>query len=82
MRETLNFFDDDTHVRIYSLRELYNFLMRCGLTIEKGGIRRQWQNIFLTPLKISIQLITKGYVRGGTMWDIAGFADYVIAKKA
>lgn len=81
MRETLNFFDDETHCRIYSLRELYNLLMLYGMTIEQGGIRRQWRNVFLTPFKMILQFVTKGYVRAGVFWDIAGFADFLIAKK-
>lgn len=81
MRETLNFFDDPTHCRIYALIEIYNLLMRNNLNILEGGIRRQWINIIIFPLKSIIQLLTKGYIRAGVMWDLAGFAEYAVARK-
>jgi SAM-dependent methyltransferase len=81
MRETLNFFDDDTHCRIYSLKEICNLLMRQHITVLKAGPRKQWLNIALMPIKIVVHLLTKGYVRAGAMWDYYGFADYVIATK-
>lgn len=82
MRETLNFFDDETHCRIYSVKEICNLLMQHNLKILSAGTRRQWLNIFVMPLKIILQLVTKGYVRAGVFWDLYGFADYVVAKKS
>lgn len=82
MRETLNFFDDPTHCRIYSLQEVYNLLMKNNLKILEGGKRRQLINIVFVPVKSIFQILTKGYIRAGVMWDIAGFAEYVVAKKA
>lgn len=81
MRETLNFFDDETHCRIYSLKEVCNLLLRNDLKILKAGTRRQWINVFVMPFKILIQLMTKRYVRAGAFWDFYGFADFIIAKK-
>ena len=82
MKETLNFFDDPTHCRIYTIPEVYNLLMKNNFKILEGGTRRQWINIFLSPFKSIIQLVTKGYIRAGVMWDITGFAEYAIAKKS
>lgn len=31
---TLNFFDEDTHIRIYSLQEIYNLLLRKGMFLQ------------------------------------------------
>lgn len=81
MKETLNFFDDETHCRIYSLNEVCNLLMNNRVQILKAGTRRHWINILITPIKICIQLVSKGYVRAGTVWDLYGFAEYVIARK-
>ena len=81
MRETLNFYDDPTHCRIYSLIEIYNLLMKNDFKILEGGVRRSWINISLVPIKSLIQLISKGYIRAGVMWDICGFAEYAIAIK-
>ncbi|MEK9600618.1 MAG: class I SAM-dependent methyltransferase [Bacteroidota bacterium] len=80
-RETLNFFDDDTHVRIYSIKEVANIFMQENFVVKAAGKNRSWLNIALMPIKIPLQLLTKGYVRGGVYWDWYGFADYVLAEK-
>jgi SAM-dependent methyltransferase len=80
-KETLNFFDDDTHVRIYSIKEVANIFMSAGFKVKMAGKNRSWINIALMPIKIFLQYITKGYVRGGVYWDYYGFADYLIAEK-
>jgi len=80
-RETLNFFDDQTHVRVYSIKELVNLFIRQQFSVLKAGKNRSWINIALMPIKITLQLITKGYVRGGVYWDWYGFAEYVIARR-
>lgn len=81
MRETLNFYDDPTHVRIYTVHEISNILKENNFQILAGGIRRQLINILVMPVKIVVQLLTKGYVRAGVFWDFYGFAEFVIAKK-
>jgi SAM-dependent methyltransferase len=80
-KETLNFFDDDTHVRIWSIKEVANIFMDGNFNVKMAGKNRSWINIALMPIKIPLQLITKGYVRGGVYWDWYGFADYLIAEK-
>ena len=81
-RETLNFYDDPTHCRIYTVNELSAVLKKNHLNILSAGTRRQWINIFLMPFKMVFQSITKGYVRGGVYWDYYGFAEYVCARKS
>jgi len=80
-KETLNFFDDNTHVRIWSIKEVANIFMSEGFNVKMAGKNRSWINIALMPIKIPLQLITKGYVRGGVYWDWYGFADYLVAEK-
>jgi SAM-dependent methyltransferase len=80
-RETLNFYDDPTHCRIYTVKELSDLLKKNQLQIVSAGIRRQILNILVMPLKIIYQTITRGYVRGGVYWDYYGFAEFVVAKK-
>lgn len=80
-RETLNFYDDPTHCRIFSIKEVSELLTQNHLNVLSAGVRRQLINIILMPFKIVYQSITKGYVRGGVYWDFYGFADYVVAKK-
>ena len=81
MRGTLNFFDDDTHVRVYSLPELYNLFLRNGAQVVRGGVRRQWRNIALIPLKIPQNLLKYGRVVPSIFWDLLGFAEYVLVQK-
>jgi hypothetical protein len=81
MPETLNFFDDPTHCRIFSLQEICNILMGEKLKILKASVRRDKLNIILIPIKVIYNLLTKGYVRAGTYWDLYGFAEYVVARK-
>lgn len=78
---TLNFFDDDTHCRIYTKVELYNTLMKSSCTPLKGGTRRDFQNIALIPIKLIHNKLKYGYVMGSVFWDLLGFAEYVLAKK-
>ena len=80
-KETLNFYDDPTHVRIFSVREVTTILSRKGFNILSSGTRRQIINILLMPLKIVYQKLTLGYVRGGVYWDFYGFAEYVFAQR-
>jgi SAM-dependent methyltransferase len=81
MRETLNYFDDETHVRIYSLIEIYNVLLRNGCLPVKGGVRRNWLTIILMPLQIPRMKMKRGYLVGADFWDAFGFAEFVLAKK-
>ena len=81
MRETLNFFDDPTHCRIFSIKEIANLLMRNDLRIIEVGKNRRLFSIALMPVKVVYQLLRLGYVKGGVFWDIYGFADYVVARK-
>jgi len=82
MNETLNFFDDPTHCRIFSLIEICNILMRQKFKILKAGIRRDKSNIILIPFKVIHNFLTRGYIRAGTFWDLYGFAEYVVGKKS
>jgi ubiquinone/menaquinone biosynthesis C-methylase UbiE len=80
-QETLNFYDDPTHCRIFTVKEVSDILTGNNFNILSAGTRRQMINILLMPLKIVYQTLTKGYVRGGVYWDYYGFAEYVLAKK-
>jgi hypothetical protein len=61
------FFSDDTHVRIFSLREIYNILVGEGLKYVEGGLRRRLISLLFTP-----------FIRRDVVWDILGIADYCV----
>jgi trans-aconitate methyltransferase len=81
MNGTLNFFDDDTHVRVYSLTELYNLFLKNNTEIIKGGTRRYMPNILMMPLKVIHNLIKYGKILPSIFWDFFGFAEFILIKK-
>jgi SAM-dependent methyltransferase len=78
---TLNFFDDDTHCRIYNKIELFNAFLASNCIPLKGGTRRDIQNILMIPIKIIHNKLKYGYVMGSIFWDLLGFAEFVLARK-
>jgi trans-aconitate methyltransferase len=81
MKGTLNFFDDETHVRVYSLTELYNLFLKNNTEIIKGGTRRYMPNILMMPLKVIHNLIKYGKIIPSIFWDFFGFAEFILIKK-
>ena len=81
MKGTLNFFDDDTHVRVYSLTELYNLFLKNNTEIIKGGTRKYIPNILMMPFKVIHNLIKYGKILPSIFWDFFGFAEFILIKK-
>ncbi len=82
MRGTLNFYDDPTHVRLYSVAEVSAIVQKAGCTVLKGGTRRHWPVILFFPFALVHQTLKYGYVPGGVFWDLLGFAEFVVAQKS
>jgi SAM-dependent methyltransferase len=78
---TLNFHDDDTHVRVYSVPEVSQVLEGVGFKINSGGLRRSYRNILMMPIKFIHNKIKYGYIMASVYWDWYGFAEYVWAEK-
>ena len=78
---TLNFRDDDTHVRVFDAREVAGILRDCGLRIQYARTRRDLRGILLFPVFALRAKQKHGYVPGGVYWDLFGFADEVVAVK-
>jgi len=78
---TLNFYDDDTHVRVYSVSEVSKVLEESGFDVLSGGTRRSWRNIFMMPIKFIHNRLKYGYIMASVFWDWYGFAEYVWARK-
>jgi SAM-dependent methyltransferase len=81
MEGTLNFKDDDTHVRIYSVAELTRLFTENNCTVLKGGIRRNIWFMMAMPFRIIGRLIQGKKLIGNIFWDVLGFAEFVWVKK-
>lgn len=80
MKGTLNFYDDDTHVRIYSIQEI-QALLNPSCVIINSGTRRNMAFLFAMPFKIVNNLLRGKLPTGDMFWDLLGFAEYVYAQK-
>lgn len=81
MRGTLNFHDDPTHVRLFTHQEVSAIVVAGGLRVLRAGTRRDPVGILLMPLLALNALRINGYVPGGVLWDLMGFADVVVAER-
>jgi ubiquinone/menaquinone biosynthesis C-methylase UbiE len=81
MKRTLNFYDDKTHVRIFSHAEVADLLENKACEVLKQGTRRYWPFILMLPLSLVQQTLKYGFVPGGVFWDLLGFAEFVFARK-
>lgn len=82
MKGCLNFRDDPTHVRVWTAREVSQVLRACDLQISSAGTRRDGRAIALLPLRALSSIRQHGYVAGSVFWDLLGFAEYVVARRA
>jgi len=81
MNGTLNFYDDPTHIRIYSVKELSQLLINCNCIILSSGTRRNPVFLLAMPFRIIGNLL-QGKKPGANMfWDLLGFAEFVYARK-
>ena len=81
MPGTLNFYDDPTHVQVYPAADMANTLVGEGLRIVYAGPRRDWFRVALTPVAFPLRYLLQRRKAAGDLWDITGFASYVIAQR-
>ncbi|HVM92274.1 MAG TPA: class I SAM-dependent methyltransferase [Terriglobales bacterium] len=81
---TLNFRDDPTHVRFYSLTELTRACLNAGLVVQQRAVRRDkvWMAVGLLLLpRHLIALLRHRKLFGPALWDFLGFAHFVTAQR-
>lgn len=78
---TLNFYDDESHVRVFDWKQIAGILRESGLVVEKAGTRRDLRKILFMPVLAVHAKLKYGFVPGGVFWDLYGFADEVVAVK-
>lgn len=81
MHGTLNFHDDPTHVRVYSVPELRKLLGKNGFDILSSGTRRSPAFLAAMPLRILGSWVRGRKLQANIFWDLLGFAEYVLARK-
>jgi len=81
MHNTLNFYDDATHVRVYTVPEVESVLKGEGFRVLASGTRRSWSYILAIPARVLQAWIGRKKVQGNVFWDLLGFAEYVFARK-
>ncbi len=81
MYGTLNFKDDDTHVRLYSVPELKKVFEANNCTVLNCGTRRNYYYIIALPLRALLSMIKLGKLQGNVFWDLLGFAEFLEVKK-
>ena len=81
MHGSLNFHDDPTHVRVYSVAELKQLLEANSCKVIKGGSRRNVWFMLAMPFRILQHWLTGRKLKGNIFWDLLGFAEYVWVKK-
>ncbi|MBC7535474.1 MAG: methyltransferase domain-containing protein [Ferruginibacter sp.] len=82
MYGTLNFKDDSTHVRLYSVKELSSLFRQHACKILKAGTRRNPWFILAMPFRILKSLFSGKKIQGNIFWDITGFAEYTWIQKS
>ena len=81
MPGTLNFKDDPTHVRVYSVKELSKLFEENNCEVLKSGTRRNPWFIMAMPVRILGRWFRGKRLRGNIFWDLLGFAEYVWVRK-
>jgi SAM-dependent methyltransferase len=81
MYGTLNFKDDLSHVRVYSVKELTELFEKNDCKVLKGGTRRNLYFILVSPFRILGHWIRGKKLIGNIFWDILGFAEFIYVRK-
>lgn len=81
MHGSLNFNDDASHVRVYSVKELSQLFEKNNCRVLKSGTRRNPWFIMAMPFRIAAGVLKGKKLQGNIFWDVAGFAEYVWVQK-
>jgi SAM-dependent methyltransferase len=81
MAETLNFYDDPSHVRIYSVPELAHVFEANHCRVLSSGTRRNPWFILGMPVRILARWIRGKKLIGNIFWDLLGFAEFLYVRK-
>lgn len=80
IRGCLNFYDDSTHKALVDLRALARGLRADGFLVSRVQKRFLWRRVLLLPAYAAAGLVTRGYIPSSVVWDVTGFAEYVMVR--
>jgi len=81
VRGCLNFCDDETHKTMVDLHRISEVLKKSGFTVSRTRRRLLWRRIVLLPFYVGGVLLFKGFVPASVLWDITGFAKFLVATR-
>ncbi|MGI9192467.1 MAG: class I SAM-dependent methyltransferase [Chitinophagaceae bacterium] len=81
MAGTLNFHDDPTHVRVYSVVELGPIFEKNQCLVLNSGIRRNGPYLWATPLRVLAAWVQGKKPMANVFWDLMGFAEYLFVQR-
>ena len=79
-KDTLNFYDDPTHVRVFAPGEVRDLVVALGLRVLESGRTRLARNLLLMPVKVALSPRLGG-ITGPMLWDLYGFEEFVVAQR-
>ncbi|HSD66849.1 MAG TPA: methyltransferase domain-containing protein, partial [Vicinamibacteria bacterium] len=82
IRGCLNFYDDPTHRQLVDLGRIGARLRATGLQVDGIRPRRLRRRIVLLPAYVLAGLILRGYVPATVVWDVTGFAEFLVAQRS
>lgn len=80
-RGCLNFRDDETHKELVELTRIARIFREAGYKVTGPKARWMLRRVLLFPFYCVGCLITKGFVPASVLWDVTGFAEYIIARR-
>lgn len=79
---TLNFYDDETHISLYSLQELVDILEEEVFSVYSyGDIREPVKKILSPLLLLAGYLLRDKSIFTGSLWSVLNWASFVVARK-
>lgn len=79
---TFNFYDDTTHISLYSFNEINNILTKNKFKMERHGEIHEPVKKILSPfLLIAGYLARNESLVTGTLWALVNWASYAVAQK-
>lgn len=81
MRNCLNFYDDPTHVFLYTWIDVCNIMRDSGLRPLEAKTRRSFWYLLCSPALIGRNILRNKGLVGPDLWEFLGFAQFVVSVK-